>query len=89
MDAHSNTDPLPLLQMHVNPAAAEATILSLCQSPQPYQECQFILGKLFDMCCKTLFFFLPINCLCKWFGLLNKEVNGLDIDTFKLSLWGM
>ncbi|XP_034707399.1 exportin-4-like isoform X8 [Vitis riparia] len=30
-------------QMHVNPAAAEATILSLCQSPQPYQACQFIL----------------------------------------------
>lgn len=31
------------IQMHVNPAAAEATILSLCQSPQPYQACQFIL----------------------------------------------
>ncbi|XP_059628544.1 uncharacterized protein LOC132271236 isoform X3 [Cornus florida] len=30
-------------QMHVNPAAAEATILSLCQSPRPYQACQFIL----------------------------------------------
>jgi hypothetical protein len=40
--------------MHINPAAAEATILSLCQSPQPYQACQFILGKLiicmFDIC---------------------------------------
>ncbi|XP_057476244.1 uncharacterized protein LOC130764171 isoform X2 [Actinidia eriantha] len=30
-------------QMHANPAAAEATILSLCQSPRPYQACQFIL----------------------------------------------
>ncbi|XP_052287728.1 uncharacterized protein LOC102608553 isoform X4 [Citrus sinensis] len=29
--------------MHVNPAAAEATILGLCQSPQPYKACQFIL----------------------------------------------
>ncbi|CAK7341135.1 unnamed protein product [Dovyalis caffra] len=31
------------IQMHVNPAAAEATILSLNQSPQPYKACQFIL----------------------------------------------
>ncbi|KAK0602071.1 hypothetical protein LWI29_030074 [Acer saccharum] len=31
------------IQMHVNPSAAEATILSLCQSPQPYKACQFIL----------------------------------------------
>ncbi|KAK9292418.1 hypothetical protein L1049_020388 [Liquidambar formosana] len=31
------------IQMHVNPAAAEATILSLGQSPRPYQACQFIL----------------------------------------------
>uniref|UniRef100_A0A803N5Q3 Exportin-4 n=1 Tax=Chenopodium quinoa TaxID=63459 RepID=A0A803N5Q3_CHEQI len=31
------------IQMHVNPAAAEATILSLSQSPQPYQACKFIL----------------------------------------------
>ncbi|XP_071934674.1 uncharacterized protein [Coffea arabica] len=31
------------IQMHVNPSAAEATILSLSQSPQPYQACQFIL----------------------------------------------
>ncbi|KAH9658947.1 exportin-4 protein [Citrus sinensis] len=31
------------IQMHVNPAAAEATILGLCQSPQPYKACQFIL----------------------------------------------
>ncbi|CAI9759869.1 unnamed protein product [Fraxinus pennsylvanica] len=31
------------IQMHANPAAAEATILSLNQSPQPYQACQFIL----------------------------------------------
>ncbi|KAL8109068.1 hypothetical protein AgCh_025241 [Apium graveolens] len=31
------------IQMHINPAAAEATILSLCQSPQPYKACQFIL----------------------------------------------
>ncbi|KAH7867446.1 hypothetical protein Vadar_033517 [Vaccinium darrowii] len=31
------------IQIHVNPAAAEATILSLCQSPRPYQACQFIL----------------------------------------------
>lgn len=37
---------LLLWQMHVNPAAAEATILALCQSPQPYKACQFILGKL-------------------------------------------
>ncbi|XP_019108194.2 uncharacterized protein LOC104907672 isoform X2 [Beta vulgaris subsp. vulgaris] len=29
--------------MHVNPAAAEATILSLSQSPQPYQACKYIL----------------------------------------------
>ncbi|XAR65866.1 hypothetical protein NMG60_11011851, partial [Bertholletia excelsa] len=33
------------IQMHVNPAAAEATILSLSQSPRPYQICQFILEK--------------------------------------------
>ncbi|KAH7571841.1 hypothetical protein JRO89_XS04G0154100 [Xanthoceras sorbifolium] len=32
------------IQMHVNPSAAEATILSLCQSPQPYKACQYILG---------------------------------------------
>ena len=32
-------------QMHINPAAAEATILSLNQSSQPYKACQFILGK--------------------------------------------
>ncbi|XP_021863776.1 uncharacterized protein [Spinacia oleracea] len=31
------------IQMHVNPAAAEATLLSLSQSPQPYQACKFIL----------------------------------------------
>ncbi|KAJ8425291.1 hypothetical protein Cgig2_018995 [Carnegiea gigantea] len=31
--------------MHVNPAAAEATILSLSQYPQPYQACKFILGE--------------------------------------------
>lgn len=31
------------IQMHVNPAAAEATILSLTRSPRPYQACQFIL----------------------------------------------
>ncbi|KAL3520991.1 hypothetical protein ACH5RR_019140 [Cinchona calisaya] len=31
------------IQMHVNPTAAEATILSLSQSPRPYQACQFIL----------------------------------------------
>ncbi|KAG8390023.1 hypothetical protein BUALT_Bualt01G0040100 [Buddleja alternifolia] len=31
------------IQMHINPAAAEATILSLRQSPRPYQACQFIL----------------------------------------------
>ncbi|GAY57973.1 hypothetical protein CUMW_183490 [Citrus unshiu] len=31
------------MEMHVNPAAAEATILGLCQSPQPYKACQFIL----------------------------------------------
>nr|XP_027104621.1 exportin-4-like isoform X1 [Coffea arabica] len=31
------------IQMHVNPSAAEATLLSLSQSPQPYQACQFIL----------------------------------------------
>lgn len=31
------------IQMHINPAAAEATIISLCQSPQPYKACQFIL----------------------------------------------
>ncbi|KAH6804809.1 exportin-4 protein [Perilla frutescens var. frutescens] len=31
------------IQMHVNPAAAEATLLSLSQSPRPYRTCQFIL----------------------------------------------
>ncbi|KAK8698165.1 hypothetical protein V6N13_114291 [Hibiscus sabdariffa] len=31
------------IQMHINPAAAEATILSLSQSPQPYMACRFIL----------------------------------------------
>ncbi|XP_054800851.1 uncharacterized protein LOC129304991 isoform X7 [Prosopis cineraria] len=31
------------IQMHINPATAEATILSLLQSPQPYKTCQFIL----------------------------------------------
>ncbi|XP_021888651.1 exportin-4 isoform X1 [Carica papaya] len=31
------------IQMHINPAAAEATILSLFQSPHPYKACQFIL----------------------------------------------
>ncbi|KAL3655859.1 hypothetical protein CASFOL_000255 [Castilleja foliolosa] len=31
------------IQMHVNPAASEATLLSLSQSPRPYQACQFIL----------------------------------------------
>ncbi|XVF57114.1 hypothetical protein PTKIN_Ptkin06aG0177700 [Pterospermum kingtungense] len=31
------------IQMHINPSAAEATILSLSQSPQPYKACQFIL----------------------------------------------
>ncbi|KAM7250286.1 hypothetical protein ACFE04_022169 [Oxalis oulophora] len=30
-------------EMHINPAAAEATILSLSQTPQPYKACQFIL----------------------------------------------
>ncbi|XP_048236240.1 exportin-4 isoform X1 [Ricinus communis] len=31
------------IQMHMNPAAAEATIMSLNQSPHPYKACQFIL----------------------------------------------
>ncbi|GAV82986.1 LOW QUALITY PROTEIN: JmjC domain-containing protein/JmjN domain-containing protein/zf-C5HC2 domain-containing protein/FYRN domain-containing protein/FYRC domain-containing protein/CRM1_C domain-containing protein [Cephalotus follicularis] len=31
------------MQMHLNPVAAEATIRSLSQSPQPYTACQFIL----------------------------------------------
>ncbi|GLT76967.1 hypothetical protein SLA2020_485980 [Shorea laevis] len=31
------------IQMHVNPAAAEATLLSLSQSPQPYKICKYIL----------------------------------------------
>ncbi|XP_024988804.1 exportin-4-like isoform X2 [Cynara cardunculus var. scolymus] len=31
------------IQINVNPLAAEATILSLCQSPRPYQACQFII----------------------------------------------
>lgn len=31
------------IQINVNPTAAEATILSLCQSPRPYQACQFII----------------------------------------------
>ncbi|KAK4801722.1 hypothetical protein SAY86_022209 [Trapa natans] len=31
------------IQMHVNPAAAEATILALSQSHHPYKTCQFIL----------------------------------------------
>lgn len=33
-----------LMQMHMNPTAAESTILALRQSPSPYQLCQFILG---------------------------------------------
>lgn len=33
-------------QINTNPAAAEATILSLHQSPQPYKACRFILGKI-------------------------------------------
>ncbi|KAG5531333.1 hypothetical protein RHGRI_026075 [Rhododendron griersonianum] len=45
MDMHKHIQTYWLIfeQIHVNPAAAEATILSLCQSPQPYQACQFIL----------------------------------------------
>ncbi|XP_059282378.1 uncharacterized protein LOC132036141 isoform X2 [Lycium ferocissimum] len=31
------------IQMHMNPAAAEQTILSLNQSPRPYQACKYIL----------------------------------------------
>ncbi|KAF7805232.1 exportin-4 isoform X1 [Senna tora] len=31
------------IQMHINPATSEATILSLGQTPQPYKTCQFIL----------------------------------------------
>ncbi|GAB4836093.1 hypothetical protein Ancab_001010 [Ancistrocladus abbreviatus] len=31
------------IQMHVNPSAAEATILSLSQTSRPYQACKFIL----------------------------------------------
>ncbi|KAM3305993.1 exportin-4 isoform X1 [Capsicum chacoense] len=31
------------IQMHMNPAAAEETILSLSQSPRPYQACKYIL----------------------------------------------
>ncbi|KAI4370235.1 hypothetical protein MLD38_018605 [Melastoma candidum] len=31
------------IQMHTNPAAAEATILSLSRSPQPYKACKFIM----------------------------------------------
>nr|XP_010314128.1 exportin-4 isoform X2 [Solanum lycopersicum] len=31
------------IQMHMNPAAAEETILSLSQSPQPYHACKYIL----------------------------------------------
>ncbi|KAL8130523.1 hypothetical protein V2J09_019678 [Rumex salicifolius] len=31
------------IQMHVNPATAETTILYLSQSPKPYQACKFIL----------------------------------------------
>ncbi|KAL9165123.1 hypothetical protein ABFS82_06G150000 [Erythranthe guttata] len=31
------------MQMHVNPAAAEATIVSLRESRRPYQACQFII----------------------------------------------
>lgn len=34
-----------LEQMQMNLGAAEATILSLSQAPQPYQTCKFILGK--------------------------------------------
>lgn len=34
-----------LMQMHMNPTAAESTILALRQSPSPYQLCQFILGR--------------------------------------------
>lgn len=31
------------IQMHINPAAAEATLLDFRRSPHPYQACQFIL----------------------------------------------
>ncbi|GAB2277629.1 hypothetical protein Dimus_012337 [Dionaea muscipula] len=31
------------IKMHINPAASEATILSLRNSPRPYQACRFIL----------------------------------------------
>lgn len=34
-----------LSQMHANPVDSEATILSLSQSPQPYQACKYILGE--------------------------------------------
>lgn len=31
------------IQMHINPAAAEATLIALSQSPQPYKTCKFII----------------------------------------------
>eukprot|EP01018_Ginkgo_biloba_P030182 Gb_04408 [translate_table: standard] len=31
------------IQMHINPAAAEATLLAFRRSPRPYQACQYIL----------------------------------------------
>jgi len=38
---------LSFVQINSNPVAAEATILSLHQSPQPYKACRYILGKSF------------------------------------------
>lgn len=42
---HPLTYGFPFEQMQMNLGAAEATILSLSQTPQPYQTCKFILGK--------------------------------------------
>jgi len=36
-------------QMHINPGASEAVIMSLGQSSQPYKTCQFILGEFTRM----------------------------------------
>lgn len=46
----------------------------------------FLVSCLICAAKQFFFFFSPI---CKWFGLLIKKVKGLDLDTFKVSLWGM
>lgn len=63
MDMHKHIQTYWLIfeQIHVNPAAAEATILSLCQSPRPYQACQFILGKFIQLVLIAWLYIVPCS----------------------------